>query len=398
MSDDYLWDKSGEPDPEVVALEKALAPLRHEDSMRAAAAEPLQKNASGPDRPTNVVQLAPRRAARKWAYFAGAAAIAASVLIAVWSLREPERVVAPQPSPIPSASNALPRPADPCASGSGFAFQATDKVSCDGVYTASGKLPVGVWLETASSGVVRVEVADIGAITLRANSRMRIVRSSASEHRIELVRGSLHAKVKAPPRLFVIDTRAATAVDLGCEYELSVDDSGRTHLHVLTGVVSLEGKGRAAYVPQRARIVADPEGGPGPVISDNADVAFKTAVSNLKQDDRASLAAALGAAKKVDSITLWNLLANGSSEIRSDVVKRMVELALVPKSVSPKSLIDGDAKAMEALRENLENDWFAESPPEPSPTPQRNAPAAPSGSAPPIQPGNAPAAQPVTHW
>ncbi|HVG33961.1 MAG TPA: hypothetical protein VM911_12810 [Pyrinomonadaceae bacterium] len=30
MSDDYLWDRSGEPDPEIVKLEKALGRLRHQ--------------------------------------------------------------------------------------------------------------------------------------------------------------------------------------------------------------------------------------------------------------------------------------------------------------------------------------------------------------------------------
>ena len=30
MSDDYLWDRSGEPDPEIARLEKALGHLRHQ--------------------------------------------------------------------------------------------------------------------------------------------------------------------------------------------------------------------------------------------------------------------------------------------------------------------------------------------------------------------------------
>jgi hypothetical protein len=33
MSDDYLWDRSGEPDPEIVRLEKALGRLRHQPEM-----------------------------------------------------------------------------------------------------------------------------------------------------------------------------------------------------------------------------------------------------------------------------------------------------------------------------------------------------------------------------
>src|SRR5689334_25390740 len=30
MNDDYLWDKSGEPDPEIQELEQVLAPLRYQ--------------------------------------------------------------------------------------------------------------------------------------------------------------------------------------------------------------------------------------------------------------------------------------------------------------------------------------------------------------------------------
>ena len=43
--DDYLFDKSGEPDPDVVKLESALAPLRYEKPAfdRAARAKPRRR-------------------------------------------------------------------------------------------------------------------------------------------------------------------------------------------------------------------------------------------------------------------------------------------------------------------------------------------------------------------
>src|SRR5258705_10390661 len=31
MNDDYLWDKSGEPDPEIAKLERTLSGLGHDD-------------------------------------------------------------------------------------------------------------------------------------------------------------------------------------------------------------------------------------------------------------------------------------------------------------------------------------------------------------------------------
>lgn len=80
MNDDYLWDKSGEPDPEIQELENILAPLRYQPT-------PLEL-------PEDVVVR------RKWNYFP-LLAIAATVLIAllaagVWLRVRTEKSAPPQ--------------------------------------------------------------------------------------------------------------------------------------------------------------------------------------------------------------------------------------------------------------------------------------------------------------
>ncbi|HEU4715169.1 MAG TPA: hypothetical protein VFS76_26710 [Pyrinomonadaceae bacterium] len=80
MNDDYLWDKSGEPDPEIQELENILAPLRYQPT-------PLEL-------PDDVVVR------RKWNYFP-LLAIAATVLIAllaagVWLRVRTEKSTPPQ--------------------------------------------------------------------------------------------------------------------------------------------------------------------------------------------------------------------------------------------------------------------------------------------------------------
>jgi len=80
MNDDYLWDKSGEPDPEIQELENILAPLRYQPT-------PLEL-------PDDVVVR------RKWNYFP-LLAIAATVLIAllaagVWLRVRTENPTQPQ--------------------------------------------------------------------------------------------------------------------------------------------------------------------------------------------------------------------------------------------------------------------------------------------------------------
>jgi hypothetical protein len=56
---------------------------------------------------------------------------------------------------------------------------------------------------------------------------------------LSLERGALHARIAAPPRLFIVDTPSAMAVDLGCEYKLDVDAAGNSRLHVTSGFVAL---------------------------------------------------------------------------------------------------------------------------------------------------------------
>lgn len=43
MNDDYLWDKSGEPDPEIKELEEILAPLRYQPKPLAIPETPKRK-------------------------------------------------------------------------------------------------------------------------------------------------------------------------------------------------------------------------------------------------------------------------------------------------------------------------------------------------------------------
>ena len=47
---DYLWDRSGEPDPEVQHLEEILGALRHRGSLPVLPGRPAQPAKSGPDR------------------------------------------------------------------------------------------------------------------------------------------------------------------------------------------------------------------------------------------------------------------------------------------------------------------------------------------------------------
>ncbi len=116
----------------------------------------------------------------------------------------------------------------------------------------NGKLSVGQFLETDANSRAKVEVANIGNVEIAPNSRVQLVNSTSNEHRLSLERGILQAKILAPPRLFIVDTPSAVAVDLGCAYTLEVDKDGNSKLHVTSGFVALEKGGRESIVPAGA--------------------------------------------------------------------------------------------------------------------------------------------------
>jgi hypothetical protein len=107
----------------------------------------------------------------------------------------------------------------------------------DATLDATGSLQVGQWIETDDSSRAIITVGDIGHVDVRPGSRVRLVEARATDHRLALAFGSIHAKVDAPPRIFFVETPAGTATDLGCEYTLETDSSGRGLIHVTGGYV-----------------------------------------------------------------------------------------------------------------------------------------------------------------
>ncbi len=330
---DYLFDKHGEEDPEVARLEQLLGGHAHREPLRPPA-----------ERPRAIAR-------RRWTTAAVAAGLAAAAAVALW-LVPPD----PEPTPIHTQELVQQPPAVVCGpERAGFAF-ATEggAVQCAGTATGSGVLPVGEWLETSAEVEARLEVADIGDLTVHGGSRVRLVGTGSDEHRLELAQGRVSALVVAPPRLFVVDTPGASAVDLGCAYDLAVDDQGRTHLQVTSGAVSLEGHGLVAYVAAGNEVFAVRERGPGTPIAIAASKPMRDAVARFDAGHSDALDELLALAESRDGFTLWNLLGRTEGEARTAVYRRLDAIHPHPESVHERDILDGQPAALEAWRDSLE--------------------------------------------
>ncbi|MGE0400055.1 MAG: FecR domain-containing protein [Kofleriaceae bacterium] len=298
--DDYLWDGSGDADPDVAKLEELLRPLAH-------------------DRPMDEVRM--RRARRRRApwIMAGIAAIAAAAVL-VLVLRRGD---------VPGTTG--------CAvSGEGFAFHATgDGVSCNGASLDEGVLRVGGVLDTGTSNV-RLAIADIGSADLSPQTRVRLSRSEAGErHELHLERGKMHAKVDAPPRIFAVTTPSTSVVDLGCEYEIDIDDTGAGSIVVMSGMVELASDANAVVVAPagtEARLLAGRK--PSLPVASTASAELRAAVTAFEQSG--AIDGVLASATEADAITIVNL-AVLRADLRPRVLARLAELVPPPEGVTIES-------------------------------------------------------------
>ena len=297
MTEDYLWDGSGTPDPDVARLERLLGRLR-----------------STP--PVPVLPEAPSawRSARFLAPLAAAAALVAAMVAgtvrdAGRSAREVARI----------------RPGDT--------------------------------LVTDGASHLRVDIGAIGYVDVDPNSRLRVVDTREGRHQLALARGTLHAHISAPPGQFIVETPSGTATDLGCAYKLTVDEDGSGLLSVSAGWVALDAHGRESFVPAGASCRTHPTRGPGTPRFDDEPQEFSDALDRFDfAPDPASRAEALrfilehrGSA---DAVTLWHLIPRVDPDARGAVVDALADQVAMPAGVTRDAILRLDRAALDA--------WWAE--------------------------------------
>lgn len=307
-NDDYLWDGSGAPDPEIEKLERSLGRFRHTRS-------------SLPALPLSAMRTARARwlhaSPRLWT------AAAAMLLLAcgLYARRE---------------------------------TRATWRLAQGG---ESRVVKDGSLVGTESDTATTLVIGDVGKIQLGPQTRVRLGQSRASGHRLTLLSGRIDAVTNAPPRLLVVETLAAVATDLGCIYSMDVDSSGAGVLRVTQGLVSVELEGRRAFVPAGASVAMEPKRPPGTPVNDAASVQLRDALRVLDAGAPAARADALrdamAAATIRDLISLWHLLPTAAAAERGPLFDRMVALRPAPSRVTREGIVRGNERMLRTWGDEL---------------------------------------------
>jgi FecR protein len=325
MTDDYLWNKSGPPDPEIERIEHALGRLRFNRPAPIFATLEL----------TSTATRSPRV---NWCRAASAAAFAV-ILFAVgsgllWWWKE--------------------------GTAGGWVVtevSGTPRVGPNWIGNF-GRVGLGQVLETDGRSRVEIQLPQVGRIEIDPQSRLRVLVSPTGASRLALDRGTIHARIWALPGAFVVDTPAARAVDLGCVYTLHVDDSGDGLIRTSMGWVGFNLGDTEAFIPAGAACKTRMKTGPGIPYFEDAPEKLRAAATTFDlpagsaADRNVSLQTILAQSRTRDAFTLWHLLSRVDDSQREEVYDRLAALIPPPASVTLQGIRKLD-------REMLDRWWNA---------------------------------------
>jgi hypothetical protein len=304
MNEDYLWDRTGEADPEIAHLEDVLGKLRWQRTLPASP---------------------PARTPHRWraTRLMTIAATAVVALGAVFFVRQMQT-----PAPVTSWRLTL------------------------GARKASG-VHAGQVIETAEHGTLESDF--VGEVNIEPNSRLRLLAARDDEQRLALDHGTIHALIWAPPARFVVDTPSAKTVDLGCQYTLRVAHDGNGFLTVEMGWVAFESHNIESFIPAGAACTTRRGHGPDTPHFIDAPSALTKAVAQFDLTGSVqALQTAVAAARPRDGLTLWHLLQRTHGPERAEVFDRFAALVSLPPSVTRQSILQGDQKSMDTAWDALQ--------------------------------------------
>ncbi len=322
----YLWDGSGEPDPEVQHFEQSLSQFRHKGE---APVFPLAIPTGEEKSSFGFLHLLwPRR-------LAAAAGIAVIVV---------------------ATSILISRHGPPAASRPGWdvaALEGAPVIGAHSIQGAKGKLEVGQLLVTNANSRATISVAEIGEIQVDPGTRVRLIQTMRDRKRIYLEEGTIHAAIWAPPGEFVVDTPSAVAVDLGCAYTLHVAPDGSGLLRTTLGWVGFHSNGHDSFIPAGAVCPTHRTTGPGIPYFEDATESFRNALAQLDfgtlspESRTAALQTVLSQARKDDALTLWHLLSRTQGAEREKVFNRFAALIPPPNGVTREGILRLDQRQLD---------------------------------------------------
>jgi len=204
-----------------------------------------------------------------------------------------------------------------------------------------------------TDGLRRLDLGRYGQVLAEPDAKVRVVRMDDDLHKLRLDSGTIHASITtaARPRLFQVETPAATCIDLGCHYSLSVDAAGVSRVKVDTGRVLFNDGRREIFIPEGASGQAARGRAPFTPIYDDASDELKKTVEAFDLAPEGKRAAQAQAAckfmtKRVDGLVAWHWLQDPEAGVVKAAREALVRLTRLGECGMPRI----DAKSTDERR------------------------------------------------
>jgi FecR protein len=312
-NNDYLWTKHGEPDAEIARLESLLSPYAFDTNT-------LTDVRARPNRalPAGIPGRA-RTHTRRRLLISTTAAFAALLVIVGWLNMRLQW-------PMAQAWSVKP-------------VSGTITID-DRILSGRSLLSPGGVLRTGEHSAVQIEVARIGRVVVGQDSQVELVETRTGHHRLRLDHGQMSAKIWAPAASFGVQTPLANALDIGCEFTLSVTSAGSGLLQVRHGWVELEKYGLQSLIPEGAQAELDSKSGPGTPFDDHATARFRAALKAIDALGRSvpandpAIEQLAEASSAKDAITLISLLTRYPQLADTPIYDRAIEVLPPPDGLT----------------------------------------------------------------
>ena len=226
----------------------------------------------------------------------------------------------------------------------------------------TSQLHPGETLQTGAASEAQIKIANIGNLLVSPNSTIRLLVTKSDQHRIALDRGRIEAQTWSPPRLFIVDTPTASAIDLGCKYTLQVQDDGSSLLHVTLGLVALQRDGPETIVPAGAFCRTRKGDGPGTPYFEDSSAELQAAVEKIDAlndgpERLRQIEIVIRESHIRDALTLWHLLPRVDAPSRGIIYDRLAQLLPPPPEVTRDGIVALNPQMLDAWRKVVSQLW-----------------------------------------
>lgn len=219
----------------------------------------------------------------------------------------------------------------------------------------NGNIKIGEWLETGNDNKAKIKVELIGELEIEPNSKVQLLNSEENEKRINLNKGKINATIWAPPKIFIVETPSATAIDLGCVYTLEVLEDSSTILEVISGWVALTDNGNDVIVPSGAVCKSIKNKGNGTPYYKDASELFINSLYKYDFENKSHelINIIISESREKDALSLWHLIFNSKQEDKELIVNRLIEIEPLPYGVTINGIMEGEREMLDKWWEYL---------------------------------------------